>query len=54
MGGMISIILSYIMWKEHQAISEEIIFKKKREAWVERNKILDERLAMELEDKKII
>ena len=42
------------MWKEHQVIREEIIFKKKREAWVELHKILDERAMMEQEDKKII
>ena len=54
MGGMISMVLSYIMWKEHQAISEEIIFKKKRDAWVESHKMLNERDMMELEDKKRI
>ncbi len=54
MGGMISMVLSYIMWKEYQANSEEITFKKKREAWVELHKILDERAMMEQEDKKII
>ena len=28
MGGVISMVLSYIMWKEHQTIREEIIFEK--------------------------
>ena len=51
---MISMVLSYIMWKEHQAISEEIIFKKKRDAWADSHKRLDEWEAMEREDKKII
>ena len=54
MGGMISMVLSYIMWKEHQVISEEITFKKKKDAWVESHKMLNERDMMELEDKKII
>ena len=54
MGGMISMVLSYIMWKEHQTISEEITFKKKRDAWVEFHKMLNEQNMMELEDKKII
>ncbi len=54
MGGMISMVLSYILWKEHQVIREEIVFKKKREAWLELHKILDERAMMEQEDKKII
>ena len=44
-------VLSYIMWKEHQVISEEITFKKKRDAWVESHKMLDERALMEKEDK---
>ena len=52
MGGVISMILSYVMWKEHQAIREEIIFEKKREDWVERNKILNEIEDMQKEDKK--
>jgi len=52
MGGVISMVLSYIMWKEHQVIREEIIFKREREAWVERNKILNEIEEMQKEDKK--
>ena len=45
-------VLSYIMWKEHQTIREEIIFEREREAWVERNKILNEIEEMQKEDKK--
>ena len=41
MGGMISITLSYIMWKEYDTI-REVRFKKKRDAWVESHKMLDE------------
>ena len=51
---MISIVLSYIMWKKHQEISEEIKFTKKRDAWIESQKMLDELKEMEREDKKII
>jgi len=54
MGGMISIVLSYIMWKEYDTIIEVRRFKKKRDAWVESHKMLDEQGKMELEDKKII
>jgi len=51
MGGAISMILSYVMWKEHKAIREEIIFKKKREAWIEKHKMLNEIEEMQKEDK---
>ena len=52
MGGMISIVLSYIMWKEYDTTREERHFKKKRDAWVEYHKMLNEQYGMELEDKK--
>ena len=54
MGGMISIVLSYIMWKKYDTIMEVRLFKKKRDAWVESHKMLDEQEKMGLEDKKII
>jgi len=50
---MISIAMSYIMWKEYNTIIKAS-FKNKRDAWVESHKILDELGKMELEDKKII
>ena len=54
MGGMISIVLSYIMWKDYDTIMEVRRFKKKRDAWVESHKMLNEQDMMKLEDKKII
>jgi len=51
---MISIVLSYIMWKENDTIREVRRFKKKRDDWVESHKMLNELEKMELEDKKII
>jgi hypothetical protein len=54
MGGMISIAMSYIMWKEYNTIREVRRFKNNRDAWVESHKMLDELGKMELEDKKII
>ena len=54
MGGMISIAMSYIMWKEYNTIREVRRFKNNRDACVESHKILDEQAGMELEDKKII
>jgi hypothetical protein len=50
MGGMISIAMSYIMWKEYNTIIKAS-FKNKRDAWVESHKMLDERALMEKEDK---
>tara|TARA_B110000495_G_C22449112_1_gene280835 strand:+ start:107 stop:283 length:177 start_codon:yes stop_codon:yes gene_type:complete len=51
MGGMISIAMSYIMWKEYNTIREVRRFKNNRDAWVESHKMLDERALMEKEDK---
>ncbi len=54
MGGAVSIVLSYIMWKEYNTTIEVRRFKKKRDAWVELYKMLNEQEMMEQEDKKII
>ena len=51
MGGMISMVLSYIMWKDYRTITEARLFKNKRDAWVEYHKMLNEQHEMELEDK---
>ncbi len=52
MGGLLSIALSYAMWKEYNILMEVRRFKKRRDAWVELHKMLDEREMMQQEDKK--
>jgi hypothetical protein len=52
MGGLLSIALSYTMWKEYHTIMEIRSFKRRRDAWVELHKMLEEQEEMEKEDKK--
>ena len=54
MGGLLSIAISYTMWKEYHTLMEVRRFREKRDAWVELHKMLDEQAMMEEEDKKII
>ena len=54
MGGMLSLVLSYVLFIEYKAKVEEKEFNLKREKWLEDNNMLDEIDLMKKEDKKII
>uniref|UniRef100_A0A6C0C5H8 Uncharacterized protein n=1 Tax=viral metagenome TaxID=1070528 RepID=A0A6C0C5H8_9ZZZZ len=54
MGGMISIALSYNIWKKHITIGEDKIVGMGKGIWTNDYKMLDEQYLMKLEDEKII
>ena len=54
MGGMLSLVLSYVMFNEYKVKAEEREFNLKRKKWLEENNMLDEIDLMKKEDKKII
>ena len=53
MGGMLSLVLSYILFNEYKVKVEEREFYLKRKKWLEKNNMLDEIDLMKKEDKKI-
>ena len=53
MGGMLSLVLSYVLFNEYKVKAEEREFNLKRKKWLEENNMLDEIDLMKKEDKKI-
>ena len=52
MGAMVSLAVSYYLWKEYNTIEEERKFKIRRAKWVEKHQELNELDLMLIEDKK--